>query len=108
MIKLKHKENTLQCELREYDYAHGIGVTAFFYSEGTPVGTIKFLCDKSDDQYPLVSKYGHEDIVAKLEQALASNVYEELLDDMCLWQSKIEKLGHNTLSPLYGRIANAF
>lgn len=108
MIELKHKENTLQCELSEYDYAHGIGVTAIFHNEGSPIGKIKFLCDKSDEQYPQVSKYTYEDIATKLEKALASNVYEELLNNMYLWQSEIEKLGHNTLSPLYGRIANAF
>ena len=108
MIELSHKGIVLKCELEKYDYAHGLGVTAIFYSSGSPTGKVRFLCDKSDEKYSMVSECSDEEITFKIEQALKANIYEELLSNMHTWQSKIESLGHNTLSLIYGKISNAF
>jgi hypothetical protein len=107
MIKIKHKHLTLKCEFEKYDYAHGLGITAVFSNESRPVGMIKFLCDRSDDRYSIVSQLSHQDLIAKLEEALSTNTYDTLLDNMFLWQSEIEKMGHDYLSAIYGNIANA-
>jgi len=108
MIQISYKDRELRCEFEEYDYPHGIGISAVFSDTSGPIGTIKFLSDKADESHSMVSGYSYQELVAKLEKALASRKYDELLGNMFLWQSEIEKLGHQKLSPIYGHIAKAF
>jgi hypothetical protein len=108
MNYLLFEEKQLYFSLAEYEYAHGIGIRSVFFLDGSEVGIIIFLCDKSDERYESISRKSVEELMQVLQVAIEKGIFNENIKNMFHWQSEIEKLGHKYSSPIYGKLANVF
>ncbi len=108
MNVIQFKDRDLAFSIIMHDWALGIGVIIEFRESDVLKGAMKLLCEESEPLFDKITEYDEVSLKDHVRTALMDGVYLKEIENMILWQSDILKLGYTNISPVYGKLANAF
>lgn len=107
-FEFSFKERKFFCSLDWYEWAHGLGVKVSFTEEARQIGSIKFLCDESNEHFEDLSSLSKAQILDALATALVNNRLDSSIQNMIEWQKAVNANGFDKISPIISQLSNAF
>ena len=87
-----------------YEWKLGIGVEVVVKKSGNTICLARYLSAQGDDGHASVQTCDPDQLVKKALETFVADRAEVGLDSALKWQAELSSCGHNTISPIFGKL----
>ena len=106
MIEIEEKGYKFRA--KQYDWKLGLGVEIEIYRDSKKVGGVRLLSAEHENDFEKIKRLPLDILLKGALEGFISNRTKTNTEKVLEWQSQIEEMGHNYVSPIYANLASCF